>query len=68
MEAVIDAEKQTMLGRKVLLQGQIDRDVYGQFRDLCASHKLTLTQGMSWAIRTLLTQAGVKVRADRGER
>lgn len=68
MEAVADSHKQTMLGKKVMVQGLVDRDAYGLFRDLCASHKLTIAQGMSWAIRNLLAQAGVKVRADRGER
>ena len=68
MASVADSHDQIMVGKKVLVQGQIDRDVYGQFRDLCASHKLTIGQGLSWALRNLLGQAGVKTRPDRGER
>lgn len=55
-------------GKQVLLQGLVDRDIYFLFRDLCHSHKLTLAQGLAWAMRSLLTQAGIKVKADRGER
>ena len=68
MASVADSHEQTMAGKKVLVQGQVDRDVYGLFKDFCASHKLTLAQGIAWGMRSLLTQAGVRVRADRGER
>lgn len=44
MASVADSHEQTMAGKKVLVQAQVDRDLYGQFRDLCGSHKLTIAQ------------------------
>jgi len=67
MELVNDSPH-TEAPKKILLQAMIDRDVAFQFKNLVASHQLTIAQGLSWALRNLLTQAGVKVRADRRER
>lgn len=68
MESLNDSAVKAVSGKKVLIQGLVDRDLYGQFRDFCASHQLTLAQGIGWGMRSLLTAAGVKVRADRGDR
>jgi hypothetical protein len=65
MEAVADSRKQAVSGNRTMVQGWVDRDAYFVFRDFCASHKLTIGQGIGWAIRSLLMQAGVKVRRDR---
>jgi hypothetical protein len=67
MEAVNQAP-QKAAPRKIHIQALIDRDVGFQFRALVAAHGLTMQEGLSWALRNLLTQAGIKVRADRGER
>jgi hypothetical protein len=53
---------------KIMVQGLVDRDIYFPFRDLVKSHKLTMAAGLGWAMRSLLTQAAIKVRADRGTR
>ncbi len=68
MESLNDSAVKAVSGKKVMVQGLVDRDLYGQFRDLCGSHRLTLAQGIAWGMRSLLTAAGVRVRADRGGR
>jgi hypothetical protein len=69
MESVKEKDPpQTAAPKKIMVQGMVDRDVYFLFRDLLASHKLTTQAGLAWAMRSLLVQAGVKVRADRGQR
>lgn len=54
--------------RKILIQALVDRDIAFQFKNLVAAHGLTMQEGLSWALRNLLTQAGIRVRADRGKR
>jgi len=68
MASVKEEPRQMVAPKRMLVQGQIDRDVYWQFRDLIRSHKLTVSEGLGWAMRSVLSQAGVKVRADRGDR
>jgi hypothetical protein len=70
MESVND--KNTVKGKeaagpnKIMIQGLIDRDAYSLFRALCHSHKLTVSKGLNWAVRSLLSRAGVFVKPDRG--
>jgi hypothetical protein len=53
---------------KINFQAWVDRDVYFAFRDLLKSHKISMGEGATWAMRSRLVAAGVKVRADRGTR
>ena len=48
--------------RKFLLQTQVDRAMYFTFKDFSKAHGLTVARGVEWALRNLLTQAGVKIR------
>ena len=53
---------------KINFQAWVDRDVYFAFRDLMKSHKISMGEGATWAMRSKLVAAGVKVRRDRGMR
>jgi hypothetical protein len=69
MEAVArDGTKQRAEPTKINFQAWVDRDIYFAFRDLMKSHKISMGHGATWAMRSILLSAGVKVRADRGAR
>jgi hypothetical protein len=56
------SEEAMVRERKFLLQTQVDRAVYFQFKELCKAHKITVAAGVDWALRTKLTQAGIRIR------
>ena len=67
MEAVNEKDQRAE-PTKINSQAWVDRDIYFAFRDLMKSHKISMGQGVTWAMRSILLAAGVKVRRDRGMR
>ena len=56
-------EKPDERGR-LLLQAKVPREIVFKTKDLAHAHGITIEATVTWALRSLLTRAGVRIRPD----